>query len=54
MKEMEDVVPGLHVDTRGRLIEEQELRLAHQRARDECALLLSAAEVTDVPVREIA
>src|ERR1700687_6248889 len=51
---MQDVVPGLDVNASSRLVEEQQARLAHQRAGQEHALLLSTAQFADVPTAELA
>ncbi|MDF3042397.1 MAG: hypothetical protein K0Q71_5103 [Thermomicrobiales bacterium] len=48
-EQVQDVVAGLDVDTGGGLVENEEVRLANQRARQEHPLLLSAGEVTNLP-----
>ena len=53
VQQVQDVVPRLHVDAGRRLVQQEQLGLAHQRARDEGALLLSAAQVPDVTVGEL-
>ena len=54
MQEVEDVMPRPDVDPARRLVEDQQIRPAQQRSRDEGALLLAAREVPDVPAEELA
>src|SRR5262249_52444766 len=53
-EEVEDVVAGFDVDAGGRFVEEEELGTTDQGAGQEGALLLTAGEVADVAVAELA
>ena len=54
VEQVQDLVAQAHVDARRRLVHEQQLGLAEQRARDEHALLLAARQLADVAIGEIA
>ncbi len=51
-EEMEDIVARLDVHTAGWFVEEQEARVADERAGEEDALLLTAGEVPDMLLAE--
>src|SRR5215208_573713 len=51
--EPEDLRGRHEVHAVGRLVEHEHVRLAHERARDQSALLLPAREVGEVAVREL-
>ena len=53
-EQVQHVVPGGDVDAAGRLVHQQQLRLAQQRAGDEHPLLLAAGQLADVPAAELA
>ena len=53
VQQVQDVVSRLHIDAGRRLVQQEQLRLAHERARDESPLLLPATQVPDVTVREL-
>ena len=48
LEERHDLDAGLRVEVAGRLVGEDDLRLADQRARDRDALLLAARELAGV------
>ena len=54
VEQVQDLVAQAHVDARRRLVHQQQLGLAEQRARDEHALLLAAGQLADVAVGEVA
>jgi len=53
-EKVDDLVPGAHIDTGGRLVENEQFWLAMEGASEEYPLLLAAGEFTYVPVFETA
>ena len=53
VEQVQDLVAQARVDAGGRLVHEQQLGLAEQRAGDEDALLLAARQLADVAVAEV-
>ena len=54
VEQVQDLVAGAHVDAGRRLVQQQQVGLAEQRAGDEHALLLAAGQLADVAVGQVA
>ena len=53
MQQVHHVVPGFHVHAGSRLIEKEQLGVAHQSAGQENTLLLTTGQLPDVPLGQV-
>ena len=52
-EQMKNVMPGGHIHATGGLVEQEQLRLAIEGAREEHALLLSTRQLSNLPVGQL-